>query len=139
MEEARHDMRIIFALMDRDGDGTISLEEFQAAHECPRGDRSARCDASLSAQILAGPEPDRDAFQQAQGLSAQGRRTNNSAPAPPDRQIRAYPHYPRSFQLFQACRLCVKSTGICSRLVVRQSSYVVLDCLAQVLPNQPPG
>ena len=41
--------------------------------------------------------------------------TNNSAPAPPDRQIRAYPHYPRSFQLFQACRLCVKSTGICSR------------------------
>ncbi len=26
-------MRIIFALMDSDGDGTISLEEFQAAHE----------------------------------------------------------------------------------------------------------
>jgi hypothetical protein len=26
-------MRIIFALMDADGDGTISLEEFQAAHE----------------------------------------------------------------------------------------------------------
>ena len=26
-------MRMIFALMDRDGDGTISLEEFQAAHE----------------------------------------------------------------------------------------------------------
>ncbi len=26
-------MRIIFALMDRDADGTISLEEFQAAHE----------------------------------------------------------------------------------------------------------
>ena len=25
-------------------------------------------------------------------------------------------HYPRSFQLFQACRLCVKSTGICSSL-----------------------
>ena len=62
--------------------------------------------------IFAGPEPDRDAFQQAQGLSAQGRRTNNSAPAPPDRQIRAYPHYPRSFQLFQACRLCVKSTNL---------------------------
>ena len=33
----RHDgpfaMRIIFALMDRDGDGTVSLQEFQAAHE----------------------------------------------------------------------------------------------------------
>ena len=26
-------MRMIFALMDADGDGTISLEEFQAAHE----------------------------------------------------------------------------------------------------------
>jgi len=26
-------LRIIFALMDADGDGTISLEEFQAAHE----------------------------------------------------------------------------------------------------------
>ena len=25
-------MRIVFALMDRDGDGTVSLEEFQAAH-----------------------------------------------------------------------------------------------------------
>jgi EF hand len=25
--------RVIFALMDRDGDGTISLEEFQVAHE----------------------------------------------------------------------------------------------------------
>ena len=26
-------MRMIFALMDSDGDGTISLQEFQAAHE----------------------------------------------------------------------------------------------------------
>ena len=26
-------MRMIFALIDRDGDGTISLQEFQAAHE----------------------------------------------------------------------------------------------------------
>ena len=26
-------MRFIFALMDSDGDGTISLQEFQAAHE----------------------------------------------------------------------------------------------------------
>ena len=26
-------MRIIFSLMDSDGDGTISLAEFQAAHE----------------------------------------------------------------------------------------------------------
>ena len=26
-------MRFIFALMDGDGDGTVSLQEFQAAHE----------------------------------------------------------------------------------------------------------
>ena len=26
-------MRMIFALMDTDGDGTIELQEFQAAHE----------------------------------------------------------------------------------------------------------
>jgi Ca2+-binding EF-hand superfamily protein len=26
-------LRIIFALMDSDGDGTVSLQEFQAAHE----------------------------------------------------------------------------------------------------------
>ncbi len=26
-------MRMIFALMDSDGDGTLSLQEFQAAHE----------------------------------------------------------------------------------------------------------
>jgi EF hand. len=26
-------MRMLFAMMDNDGDGTISLQEFQAAHE----------------------------------------------------------------------------------------------------------
>jgi len=26
-------MRMIFTLMDSDGDGTVSLQEFQAAHE----------------------------------------------------------------------------------------------------------
>ena len=26
-------MRMLFALMDSDGDGTVSLQEFQAAHE----------------------------------------------------------------------------------------------------------
>jgi hypothetical protein len=51
-------------------------------------------------------------MQQAQGPSAQGCRAHNSSPAPPNRQIRAYPHGPRSFQLFQASRLCVKSNGI---------------------------
>jgi Ca2+-binding EF-hand superfamily protein len=35
MGQGRHGMamRIIFALMDANGDGKISLEEFQAAHE----------------------------------------------------------------------------------------------------------
>jgi Ca2+-binding EF-hand superfamily protein len=32
MMGSRFAMRIIFALMDGDGDGTISLEEFQAAN-----------------------------------------------------------------------------------------------------------
>ena len=31
-------MRFIFALMDSDGDGTVSLQEFQAAHEKIFGD-----------------------------------------------------------------------------------------------------
>ena len=33
MTEPPFMMRMIFALMDADGDGTISLQEFQAAHE----------------------------------------------------------------------------------------------------------
>src|SRR5579875_4207378 len=52
-------------------------------------------DASLSAQILARPEPDRTVVQSAQGRSAQGRRAHNSAPAPPDRPLRSYAHGPR--------------------------------------------
>ena len=31
-------MRVLFAMMDSDGDGTVSLQEFQAAHE-----RISRC------------------------------------------------------------------------------------------------
>jgi transposase len=45
-------------------------------------------DASLSAPILARPESHRDAVQQAEGISAQGGGTNNSSPAPPNRQVR---------------------------------------------------
>jgi Ca2+-binding EF-hand superfamily protein len=33
MRRAGIPLRIIFALMDTDGDGTISLQEWQAAHE----------------------------------------------------------------------------------------------------------
>ena len=37
----------------------------------------------------------------------------NSSPAPADHLVRALPHRSRSLQLLQACRLCVKSNGIC--------------------------
>jgi len=43
-----------------------------------------------------------------------GGRTDNSASAPPDRSLRAHTNRARSVKLFQPCRLCVKSTGICS-------------------------
>ena len=81
---------------------------------CSRGHRGARRKASLPAQIFARPESDRDVFQQAQGRPAQGGRTDNSASAPPDRPLRAHTDRARSVKLFQPCRLCVKSTGICS-------------------------
>ena len=41
------------------------------------------------------------------------RPTLHSPPAPPHRPICSDPHGPRSFQLLQARRLCVKSTGTC--------------------------
>jgi len=47
------------------------------------------------------------------GLRKAGER--NSSPPPPDQVIRSDPHTSPSRQLFQARRLCVKSTGICSR------------------------
>src|SRR5262245_36671951 len=40
--------------------------------------------ATLSAPILARPEPHRDAVQQAEGASAQGGGANNSSPTPPN-------------------------------------------------------
>jgi len=54
------------------------------------------------------------AVQQAEGIATQGSGTNNSSLAPPDRCVRTNSNRPRSLQLFQACRLCVKSNGICS-------------------------
>jgi EF hand len=46
-------MRIIFALMDRDGDGTISLEEFQAAHERIFKAMDADKDGTLTLEEMA--------------------------------------------------------------------------------------
>jgi Ca2+-binding EF-hand superfamily protein len=59
-------MRIIFALMDSDGDGTISLQEFQAAHE----------------RIFKAMDKDRDgtvSFEEMLNFM-QGRGTTRSAP-----------------------------------------------------------
>ena len=53
-------MRIIFALMDRDGDGTVSLEEFQAAHERIFKAMDADKDGTLTPQemldFMRGPD-----------------------------------------------------------------------------------
>ncbi len=45
-------MRIIFALMDSDGDGTISLQEFQAAHEKLFRAMDANKDGSLTLEEM---------------------------------------------------------------------------------------
>src|SRR5262249_31591723 len=66
------------------------------------------------ATLLARPEPHRDAVQQVEGVFAQGAGTNNSSPAPPNWKVRLQPNRPRILQLFQARRLWVNSTGICS-------------------------
>ena len=50
-------MRIIFALMDRDGDGTVSLQEFQAAHESIFRAMDADKDGAVSMEEM------RDFFQ----------------------------------------------------------------------------
>ena len=45
-------MRIIFALMDSDGDGTVSLPEFQAAHEKIFKAMDANKDGALSLEEM---------------------------------------------------------------------------------------
>jgi hypothetical protein len=45
-------MRIIFGLMDADGDGTISLQEFQAAHERIFKAMDANKDGSLTLEEM---------------------------------------------------------------------------------------
>ncbi len=47
-------MRIIFALMDSDGDGTVSLEEFQAAHERIFKAMDADKDGTLTLEEMQG-------------------------------------------------------------------------------------
>ena len=47
-------MRIIFSLMDSDGDGTISLQEFQAAHERIFKAMDANKDGRLTLEEMQG-------------------------------------------------------------------------------------
>ncbi len=47
-------MRIIFSLMDSDGDGTISLQEFQAAHERIFKAMDANKDGRLTPEEMQG-------------------------------------------------------------------------------------
>ncbi len=57
-------MRFIFALMDSDGDGTVSLQEFQAAHE----------------KIFKAMDTDKDGTLTLEEIQAFMRRTGKSAP-----------------------------------------------------------
>ena len=57
-------MRIIFALMDGDGDGTVSLQEFQAAHE----------------KIFKAMDTDKDGTLSVQEIQTFMRGTGKSAP-----------------------------------------------------------
>ena len=57
-------MRIIFALMDGDGDGTISLQEFQAANE----------------KIFKAMDTDKDGTVSIQEIQTFARGTGKSAP-----------------------------------------------------------
>ena len=57
-------LRIIFALMDGDGDGTVSLQEFQAAHE----------------KIFKAMDTDKDGTLSIQEIQTSMRGTGKSAP-----------------------------------------------------------
>ena len=61
-------MRMMFALMDADGDGTVSLQEFQTAHERIFKAMDANKDGVLSLEEI-------QSFMR-------GRGTNQSAPQP---------------------------------------------------------
>src|SRR5262245_12783694 len=69
---------------------------------------------TVSAAVLAGPQPDRDAVQQIQSISAKGRRANCPWSLPSDTFVRANCQSQGMSQLLQTCRLCGHMTGICS-------------------------
>jgi hypothetical protein len=81
-----------------------------SAHQGPAEAIEAR-GATLC--YLPRPEPEMP-FQHAEDISEQVGRTNNFPPASAHWHVRAQSKRPGSLQLFQARRLCVEATGICS-------------------------
>ena len=78
-------MRMMVVLMDTDGDGTVSLSEFQAAHERMFKALDANKDGKLTLQEV-------QAFFQGQNASMPpGTRPSESDSAPPD-TIPVRPH-----------------------------------------------
>src|SRR4029453_326182 len=78
--------------------------------------RGCRRNVTVSAAVLAGPQPDRDAVQQIQSISAKGRRANCSWSLPSDTFVRASRQSRGMSKLLKKCRVCVHMTGICSSL-----------------------
>src|SRR5262245_20243557 len=76
--------------------------------------RGRRRDVTVSAAVLAGPQPDRDAVPQIQSIYAKGRRANCRWSLPSDTFVRANRQSRGMSKLLQTCRLCVHMTGICS-------------------------
>ena len=81
---------------------------------CPRGDRSARCEFRYLPKYSPDLNPIEMPFSK---LKAYLRKAAERTIPRLRRRIGSFARTlnPQSFQLFQACRLCVKSTGIRSR------------------------
>ena len=88
------------------------------------GNRESAGDTSLLAEILARPQPDRDALQQIQDLPAQGCGANRSRPQSSNSLVHPPAQSARMCQLFQTCRLCFNMTGI--RFSSRRAASVLL-------------
>src|SRR4029453_1983986 len=94
--------------------------------------RGRRRDVTVSAAVLAGPQPDRDAVQKIQSISAKGRRANCRWSLPSDTFVRANRQSRGMSKLLQTCRLCVHMTGICSKT---QPPYLEGDPAATALAD----
>ncbi len=110
-----------------------------AAHS--GGDRESTGDTSLLAEILARPQPDRDALQQIQGIPAQGRGANCSRPQSSHSRVHPATQSARMCQLLQACRLCFNMTGtrfshrITATYRLRTHQVVPLSSSTLVIPR----